>query len=349
LYGGAAYSSYAYAAAADGSVVVGVLIVNGTFDYKAFRWTAADGMVLLPDLPYGRGASSATGISADGQVIVGGSFFEPDGGDAVAWSAPSYSVNPFVDDGGAAAASADGSIIAGTRFFTGGQSQPYRWTEVGGAIDIAPRGWYSVATGLSHDGSVIVGNVDGGSLAKGFRWTSVTGAVLLEDLSGGLDYSQARAVSGDGSVVVGFSSSDRSFNGEAVTWDASGVHQLFDGPVEFTGTATGVSYDGSVIVGQQEAGAFIWDANNGLRNLQSVLSSRGVDMTGWMLSEATGISSDGRTIIGIGTNPLGQTEGWVAMIAEAVPEPGTFLLLGFSGAGALAVFTRSGRRKPSQI
>jgi uncharacterized membrane protein len=349
LNGGAAHSSYAYAVSADGSVVAGTLIRNDNFDYKAFRWTAADGMALLPDLPYGRGASGASGISADGGVIVGGGVIDNSGGDAVRWTAPSYSISPFLENSSAVAASADGSIIAGVRT-TGGHTQSYRWTEAGGAIDIAPSTYDSQPTGMTPDGSLIVGYVYVGNTYRGYRWTSATGDILLEDLPGGLNFSQALAVSGDGWVVVGFSSSDRNNNGEAVMWDASGVHPLFDGPFgPYPGTisATGVSYDGSVIVGQYETGAFIWDANNGVHNLQSTLSGRGIDMTGWLLTKPTAISSDGRTIVGFGTNPLGQTEGWVAVIPAVVPEPSAFLLLGMSGACALIVTTRIGRRRHS--
>jgi hypothetical protein len=58
--------------------------------------------------------------------------------------------------------------------------------------------------------------------------------------------------------------------------------------------------------------AFIWDATNGMRNLKSVLSSSGVDMTGWILRVATGISSNGNVVVGWGTNPSGNTEAWMA-------------------------------------
>ena len=50
-----------------------------------------------------------------------------------------------------------------------------------------------------------------------------------------------------------------------------------------------------------------------------------LDLTGWTLNEALGISDNGSTIIGYGTNPDGYTEAWVA----TVPEPSTLLLLGF--------------------
>jgi hypothetical protein len=72
-----------------------------------------------------------------------------------------------------------------------------------------------------------------------------------------------------------------------------------------------------VIVGDPEIGqgdcAFIWDAPHGMRSLHEVLTNNyGLDLTGWQLSAAGGISSDGATIVGYGINPAGMTEAWIA-------------------------------------
>lgn len=67
--------SNALGISADGSVVVGysnIPNVNGGYGgYEAFRWTQATGMVGLGDLPGGIFDSKATGVSADGSVVVG--------------------------------------------------------------------------------------------------------------------------------------------------------------------------------------------------------------------------------------------------------------------------------------
>ena len=66
--------------------------------------------------------------------------------------------------------------------------------------------------------------------------------------------------------------------------------------------------------------AFIWDSAHGMRNLQSVLAgSYGLDLTGWSLKKAAGISADGNTIVGYGTDPAGKTEAWLAVLAEPTP------------------------------
>ena len=90
-------------------------------------------------------------------------------------------------------------------------------------------------------------------------------------------------------------------------------------------SAFGVSADGSVLVGQGTSSsgveAFVWDETNGMRALIQILADQSIDMTGWNLARANGISADGLTIVGYGTNPLGFNEAWIATI----PEPGTAL------------------------
>jgi hypothetical protein len=89
--------------------------------------------------------------------------------------------------------------------------------------------------------------------------------------------------------------------------------------------------------------AFVWDEPNGLRALAEVLvDDYGIDLTGWTLTSARGISADGRTIVGFGTNPDGFTEAWAFY---AVPEPAQALL---AATGALALLAAGRRRARSQ-
>ncbi len=93
----------------------------------------------------------------------------------------------------------------------------------------------------------------------------------------------------------------------------------------------GVSADGSVVVGGSAEAtgirAFIWDTANGMQNLQDVLVSQlGLDLTGWTLTQAFGISADGLTIVGSG-NHDGISEAFIAVI----PGPGALGLLAVAG------------------
>ena len=44
------------------------------------------------------------------------------------------------------------------------------------------------------------------------------------------------------------------------------------------------------------------------------LGAQGVSTTGWTLSVALSMTSDGRFVVGYGTNPSGQTQGWTATL-----------------------------------
>ena len=144
----------------------------------------------------------------------------------------------------------------------------------------------------------------------------------LSDLAGGSFESYANGVSADGSVAVGLGSSTS--GNEAFRWtDGGGMVGLGDlAGGSFNSRAYSVSADGSTVVGRGSSAsgteAFVWDETNGMRGLMQVLMDQGIDMTGWSLTEARGVSADGLTIVGYGTNPLGQEEGWIATI---VPEP----------------------------
>jgi uncharacterized membrane protein len=130
----------------------------------------------------------------------------------------------------------------------------------------------------------------------------------------------AYAVSGDGSVVVGrgYSGAYDPYTHEAFRWtQATGLERLGFIPCNDWSIAHAVTADGSIIVGDPETNqgdcAFIWDRQRGIRRLHEVLTDDyGLDLSGWQLSAARGISKDGNTIVGYGLNPAGQLEAWIA-------------------------------------
>jgi hypothetical protein len=46
------------------------------------------------------------------------------------------------------------------------------------------------------------------------------------------------------------------------------------------------------------------------------LVAAGVDLTGWTLQQAVGVSADGRTLTGTGTGPMG-SQAWIATLPPA--------------------------------
>jgi probable HAF family extracellular repeat protein len=171
---------------------------------------------------------------------------------------------------------------------------------------------------------------------EAFRWTQATGMIPLGDLPGGGFYSFANAVSADGSVIVGASTSTDSgvSDLEAFRWtQATGMVGLGDLPGgRVDSFATGVSADGSIVVGSSAVAIgdggvdvyapFIWDAANGMRDLRTVFSQLGLILPELTMTNATAVSDDGRTITGFGKSvfrtPAGdlRTEAWLGVLPQ---------------------------------
>ncbi|MCB9723258.1 MAG: hypothetical protein H6748_04325 [Spirochaetaceae bacterium] len=232
--------------------------------------------------------------------------------------------------------SSDGRRIVGT-----GNLQAVLWddsrgiVELGDLRDLTPgeQPW-SFGAGISADGSVLVGKARNEfDQFEAFRWSAESGMVglgtLLAPGAPGA-YSEASKVSADGSTIVGWTSGDLGMT-PFIWTEAAGMMPVgtlagFQGPpahldFEFE---MDVSGDGSIVVGTGFAteGAFIFSRAIGLQSLEGYLSIRGLDLGGWHLISASGISEDGRIVVGTGTNPAGVFEGYLVII----PEPATAVL-----------------------
>jgi len=326
---GGDFFSVAMAISADGRVVVGY--AKSTSGIEAFRWTATNGMVGLGDLSGGTFSSFAHAVSADGSVVVGDGR-SSSGTEAFRWTAATGMVGLGDLPGGgflssAFGVSADGQVVvgSGTSTLSGTRDEAFRWTATNGMVALGdlPGGNYSSrAWAVSADGSVIVGESGSSNGNEAYRWTAETGMVGLGDFPGGWTNSIAYGVSADGSVVVGrgYSGAYDLYTHEAFRWTAaSGLVRLGFIPCNDWSIAHAASADGSIIVGDPETNqgdcSFIWDSQQGMRNLHAVLTNDyGLDLTGWRLSGARGITPDGQTIVGFGFNPAGQCEGWITSL-----------------------------------
>ena len=318
------FFSTASAVSADGSTVVGWS--RGTGGDKAFRWTFGGGMVELGGIGQGQGRSFATAVSADGSVIVGGARRNGENGtsdEAFRWTAEEGMVSISQEwqsaDTYATAVSANGLIVAGR------ENWNFAFCYINGAISRAG-GIFSDSvetriTGISADGLTMTGYSLSETGYTACMWKNGQATLL------GANYGNyATAISGNGSVIVG--GMDSEFSTEAFRWTAVGGMVGLGKPAGaetgMESSANAVSEDGSIVAGKYGGRAFIWDEANGMQDLKEMLEKNlGMNLTGWILTSATGISSNGRTIVGNGINPEGFEEAWIV----TMPEPATIGLL----------------------
>ena len=318
-------SSKAYGVSSDGSVVVG--LSGSSLGGQAFRWTATEGMTGLGILP-GAFQTEARASSPNGAVIVG-TVFSGSTRQAFRWDSGSGMVGLGQLPGGTlsegSGVSSDGSVVVG--FANGspvfGGQDGFRWTSGTGMVPFELGG---AAFGISPDGSIAVGGSHFSS-AHAWLWRAATGLRDLGDLPGGSPQGLARALSANGSVVVGHAGS--AAGEEAFVWTESGgmigLGDLDGG--SFFSRGHGVSGDGAVVVGLGKSvsgdEAILWTAHDGLRSLKLALENeQRLALSGctlaacgtWQLTSANGISADGRTIVGEGRNPRGEVEGWIATL-----------------------------------
>lgn len=271
---------------ADGSVIVGWSGPHPS-DH-AFRF-AGGFMTDLPPLP-GMAASRALGVSDDGSVIVGFSGFSTTG-KAFRWTQASGMTDLGTPSGKgwvyvtANDVSGNGSVVVGyAEKSTANSTLAYRWT--GGSMTTLGKlkgGSYSEAWATNSTGSVVVGESDSRNGTRAFRWTGGT-MTDLGTLGGPYPYSYGRDVSGDGSMVVGYSS-----DGTTVTLPVSGS-------IKSTGHA------------------FLWTSPTGMVDLNDSLPLEyGFDLSGWELREALGVSANGEYIVGWGMHN-GSPEAWIAFL-----------------------------------
>ena len=316
----------------DGTTVVG----SDESNYQeAFYWTQQSGMVGLGYFPGGRlNSSMAIGVSANGTIIAGSSSGYGEGSHSFYWTSQTEMVNmnitlPGVFSSYARSMTPDGSVIVGS-VSNASSSKAYIWSE--GKVSYIGTAKDTSASDISNDGKYVVGYINRFPNRQAYIWSQEDGMTYLGDLPGGYNDSYATSISADGTKVVGSSLSSEYAEGFLWTKENGMVGLGFLRDTDYRSQVSNISADGSVIVGfsngQNGSIACLWDENNTAISIADALSNEGVDTTGWKLTDARGVSADGTVIVGVGYNPDGKREAWLATI----PEPSTISLLLFGTA-----------------
>jgi hypothetical protein len=246
-----------------------------------------------------------TAMSDDGSVVVGsrqlGSGYR-----ALRWDAAGrLEVLPELPSQLSSEAwqvSADGSTVSGRILLTsqypyadGRPHQPFRWTREGGfALGDTP-GSPVLVTPDARAAVIATSPPSGHAVWR--EGEGVTPLPLLDGSSFG-----PAALSADGATVIG--SEDVFAGGRAVRWTEPGGAEALgsDDPFFLQPYPTHLSEDGAVALGADGvAGAFRWDAENGLRRLGDVLRrDYRLDARGWEFLSPYALSRDGRVAIVFG-------------------------------------------------
>ncbi|MBK8630391.1 MAG: autotransporter domain-containing protein [Sphingomonadales bacterium] len=303
----------------DGSIIVGD--ARGTGFGSGYNqttiWTAATGFYNPPEVVAGsRQALGAGYVNANGTYL--------------ALNVSDYSRN----------------AISGDFSQYSGRIAAYRWSPVNGYEAIGSLGsrYDMIATGIDGAGSTIAGTAidpSTGTDRIAFVWRSASGLASLSHLSnnpaGGVSAaSTAEAISRNGTTIVGRSLDANGFS-QAAFWrngTVSGLGFLPGLSPSQTGLfadnatkAQAVNADGSIIVGTTGSGfqnpaslAWRWTSASGMQDLNLFATNAGVNLGGFVLTDAVGLSDNGQYITGNSFNAAqSQSRGYVLSIAAAPP------------------------------
>ncbi len=309
---------------ANGFVVAGTFYSGG-----AFHWMPTAGVTEI-------GALRAVAVSRDGKTIVGNDV-DSNGYEHAAIWAGGRRWTPLGSVGsarpcdllvsGAYGANGDGTVVVGLAWDTCKYARAFRWEGKTGVVDLGSLSGESTrANGVSADGRVVVGWEEAPTgLRQGAKWVDGR-EELIQGPSGAVG--EAFAANRDGSLIVGGACELGGFPSKAWTWRPN--EGVKCGTVEIPSWVPRFPYqllmqdtsdDGRVIGGALSFGldaeAVVWFDGEGVLLRDYVRDHGAPDaFDGWINTGfVTGVSPDGRTLVGYGAGPR-TFQGYVVVLPE---------------------------------
>jgi len=306
-------------------------LVGTFFQGGGLYWMPTSGTVSI-------GGRAAIAVSVDGKTIIGNALDSRGLENAAIWKGGtewqvlgSFSPDALPCDqllSSAFGGSDDGSVVVGLAWDSCKKAHAFRWEQASGVIDLGSSTVHSSrANNVSGDGQVVVGwQEDAFGFRQGATWTRNTGEVLFRGPTGAVG--EAFGANHDGSIIVGEQCDPTSTTTTAAwKWTREGV-QCF--PVERPATLPPRPYlaamlktsdDGRVIGGSYSFGldseSLIW-LDGQVYFLKQYLRDNGYPdaFQGWVNTGfVTGVSPDGRTLVGFGAGPTTFT-GFVVILPK---------------------------------
>jgi len=315
------------AVGANGFVVVGSFYSGG-----AFHWMPTSGVTPI-------GGFAGIAVSRDGETIVGNKFDESRREQAAIWVGGTEwrllgSIAPDAQPcdlllSSSYGASGDGSVVVGLAWNGCKIARAFRWEESTGMVDLGTiSGGSTRANGVSANGRVVVGwDTHPTGVRQGARWVDGKGELFVGP-SGWVG--EAFGVNSDGSLIVGGNCDPASYPAPASAWTWTQAEGIRCFPVRRPSWAQDLPYqvlmqepsdDGRVIGGSLsfglEAQSLLWFDGEPFF-LRDYLREHGVPdaFQGWVNTGfVTGVSPDGRTLVGYGAGPTG-FQGYVVLLPK---------------------------------
>lgn len=310
-----------------GNYNVGAVSDNGVVSLHTsagaiYKWNASGGLVQIGSISNGYPAAGRTIVSNDGTKISSSVTNAATGFNEI--STYDVATATWVNRGGLVPTGWDGSVsstwgmtangstIVGLGFLTAANAHAVKWDEVNGMVDLGSivQGRSSRANAINASGTVIVGWQDeSNGTRSGAKWQDGVESFITDN--NGNNVGEAGGISADGSTIIG------SANPNPYVWNVvSGLTYIThpNASFSFKGGATGISGDGTKVIGYYRAfGAppmsgegFIWTSATGRVNLNDYAVSLGIATNGVTMGLPLAISQDGKKIAGMGVNASNQ-------------------------------------------